>query len=71
MENIIATVLPVKVPSRDCGIEPDLMACLCDAALRTRVVSSAGVRSAMESRWRGAKGEVREVAGEVYARDIL
>ncbi len=27
-------------------------------ALRIRVVSSAGVRSAMERRWRGAKGEV-------------
>jgi hypothetical protein len=63
-ENIIATVLPVRVPCRELGIEPDLMACLCEAALRTRVVSSVDVRSAMERRWRGAKGEVKGLAAE-------
>ena len=40
------------------GTEPDLMETLCEFAFRTRVVNSAGVRSATESRWRGAKGEV-------------
>ena len=43
----------------------DLMSTLCFPALRTRVVSSWGVRSAMESRCRGAKGEVCGVAGEL------
>jgi hypothetical protein len=32
--------------------------------LRTRVVSSVDVRSAMESKWRGAKGEMDGFAGE-------
>lgn len=40
------------------------MAVLCKAALRTRAVNSAGARSAIERRWRGAKGEVGGVAGE-------
>lgn len=62
--NIIATVLPERAPWRLVGVVPDLMAALEDEALRTRVVSSVGVRSAMERRWRGAKGEVRGVAGE-------
>lgn len=44
------------------------MAVLWEEALRTRVVSSAGVRSAMESKWRGAKGEVAGVAGEEWLR---
>jgi hypothetical protein len=39
-------------------MRPALMAVLWEEALRTRVASSAGVRSAIESRWRGAKGEV-------------
>ena len=50
------------------GTEPDLMVVLWEEALRTRVVSSVGVRSAMESKWRGAKGEVAGVAGEEYVR---
>ena len=41
----------------------DLMVFLCFAAFRTSVVSSWGVRSAMERRWRGAKGEVVGVEG--------
>lgn len=34
------------------------MACLWEEALRTRIVSSEGLRSAIERRWRGAEGEV-------------
>lgn len=48
--NIIATVLPVREPWREDGTEPDLMEVLWEEALRTRVVNSAGVRSAMERR---------------------
>lgn len=48
--NIIATVLPESAPWRCEGVEPDLMAVLEEDALRTRVVSSLGVRSAMERR---------------------
>lgn len=62
--NIIATVLPVREPRRVLGTEPDLMAVLWEEALRTRVVSSVGVRSAIESKCRGAKGEVGGVTGE-------
>ena len=54
---IIAIVLPVKDPdnlSRTC---PDLMVCLYENALATSLVSSKGLRSAIESRCRGAKGE--------------
>ena len=58
----MATVFPVSEPSRDLGTEPDLIACLCDAAFLTSVVSSDGLRSAMESRWRGAKGDTDGVA---------
>lgn len=53
----MATVFPTSEPSRPSGTEPDLMARLWAAALRTSVVSSEGVRSAVERRWRGAKGE--------------
>jgi hypothetical protein len=54
----------------DCDgeMEPDLMAVLCVAALRTRVVSSVGVRSAIERRCRGANGEVCG-EGDEYDRD--
>lgn len=62
--NIIAMVLPERAPWSWGGVVPDLMAVLEEEALRTRVVSSVGVRSAMERRWRGAKGEVSGVAGE-------
>lgn len=64
MLNIMATVLPERAPWRDWGMEPDLMARLWEEALRTRVANSVGVRSAIESRWRGAKGEVAGVAAE-------
>lgn len=46
--NIIATVLPVRLLSTFLGIEPDLMEALWEDALRTRVVSSVGVSSAIE-----------------------
>lgn len=64
MLKIIATVCPANEPIRLWGIEPDLMARLCEEALRTRVVNSAGVKSAIERRWRGAKGEVGGMAGD-------
>lgn len=53
---------------------PDLMARLCEAALRTRAVNSVGVTSAMESRWRGAKGDIGGVVGvgfDEYVRRAL
>ena len=62
--NIIATVLPERASRRFLGTEPDLISVLWEEALRTRVVSSVDVRSAMESKWRGAKGEMTGVAGE-------
>lgn len=61
--NIIATVLPAKLLSKCAGMEPDLREVLWEEALRTRVVSSEGVRSAIERKWRGAKGEVCGVEG--------
>lgn len=61
---VMATVLPDSAPSRFLGMEPDLITCLCEEALRTRVTSSCGVRSAIERRCRGAKGEVCGEAGE-------
>lgn len=61
--NVIATVFPLKAPLRFCGIEPALMAFLWDAAFRTSVVNSFGVRSAMVIKWRGAF-----VAGVEYDR---
>jgi hypothetical protein len=48
--NIMATVLPVKLLRMFLGMDPDLMEVLWEEALRTRVVSSLGVRSAMESK---------------------
>lgn len=39
------------------------MAVLCEEAFRTRVVNSDGVRSAIERKCRGAKGEVEGVEG--------
>ena len=67
---IMAMVLPERVPRIEVGIEPDLMACLWEWALRTRVVSSAEERSAIERRDRGAKGEVGAAVGEVERRRI-
>src|SRR5690242_2984392 len=56
---VMATVRPASDWRRLRGTSPvALMACLWASALRTSVVSSAGVRSAMDSRWRGAKGDV-------------
>jgi hypothetical protein len=43
--------------------EEDFTVDLWDAAFRTRVVSSVGVRSAIERRCRGANGEVWMVDG--------
>lgn len=60
----MATVFPDNEPIRFRGIEPDLIARLCEEALRTRAVNSAGVKSAIERRWRGAKGEVGGMAGD-------
>lgn len=54
----MAMVLPVRECALVLSGEPDLRMRLCVAALRTSAVSSLGVRSAMERRWRGAKGEV-------------
>lgn len=62
--NIMAIVFPLREPARLLGIEPDFTAVLEEEALWTRAVSSAGVRSAMERKWRGAKGEVIGVEGE-------
>lgn len=61
--NIIAMVLPAKLLSKCVGMAPDLREVLCEEAFRTRVVSSLGVRSAIERKWRGAKGEVWGVEG--------
>lgn len=56
---VMATVFPTSAARRECGTSPvDLIAFLCAPAFRTSVVSSAGVRSAMERRCRGANGEV-------------
>lgn len=66
--NVIATVFPVNAPSNDLGIDPDLMACLCEEAFRINVVSSAAVRSAIDRRCRGANGEVDRVAELEYLR---
>jgi hypothetical protein len=69
-EKAIAIVFPVSAPRSDLGIWPDLIARLCEAALRTRMVSSAGVKSVIDKRWRGANGEVYGCDGELeYARD--
>lgn len=56
--NVIAIVWPFKEVERDSGVSPDLIASLWERAFWTRVVNSSGVRSAIERRCRGAKGEV-------------
>lgn len=61
--NMRATVLPKSALGRCAGVLPDLIEALYVAALRTRVVSSAVERSAMERKCRGAKGEVGGVEG--------
>lgn len=61
--NVMATVFPLNAPLRFCGIEPALMAFLWEAAFRTSVVNSFGVKSAIVIKWRGAF-----VAGVEYDR---
>lgn len=58
LEKVRAIVWPRREFWIAGGIWPDLTAALWDEALRIRAVSSWGERSAIESRWRGAKGEV-------------
>lgn len=58
-------VFVLRAPARDLGIVPDLMEVLWEEAFWTSFVSSGVVRSAIERRWRGAKGDVGGVAGEV------
>lgn len=48
MLNTMATVWPDNEPIRFWGTDPDLIERLCDDALRTSVVNSAGVRSAID-----------------------
>ena len=55
--NAIATVLPDNEPDNAIGMAPDLIARLYEAALRTRMVSSGRVRSAIDRRCRGANRE--------------
>ena len=64
---VMATVFPASAPRSECGISPvaPLIAALCAPAFRTSVVSSPGVRSAMERRCRGAKGDILGAVGEV------
>lgn len=56
-ENMTAIVLFARAWELCFGADPDLIAALCSKALRTRAVNSFGVRSAIDSRWRGAKGD--------------
>ncbi|KAH3988703.1 hypothetical protein HBI23_132210 [Parastagonospora nodorum] len=64
--NVMATVLPANAPRIESGISPvpDLIEVLWFSAFRTSVVSSAGVRSAIDIKCRGANGEVWGVAGD-------
>jgi hypothetical protein len=65
LEKRIASVLPKREVLRPLGSgEPDFVRVLCCCALRIRVVSSDGVRSAMLRRWRGANGDVCPVLYE-------
>lgn len=59
--NIMATHLPARLPSKLLGISPVFIACLWERARRMRVSNSTGLRSAMDSRCRGANGDVRGV----------
>lgn len=61
--NIRAIVWARSLSLRLEGIEPDLTAVLFAEALRTRVTSSCGVRSEMERKCRGEKGEGGGVEG--------
>jgi len=63
---VMATVFPANARCRwgEMVPFPDLMSILCLYAFRTRVVNSVGVRSAIDSRCRGAKGDVGGAVGE-------
>jgi hypothetical protein len=62
---LMATVCPASDRSMACGTSPvDLITVLCLCAFRTSAVSSEGVRSAMDSKLLGAKGDVCGVVGE-------
>ena len=56
--NAIATTFPANEPKRDFGIDPDFIVRLCEEALRTSVVNSDGVRSAIERKCLGVRGKV-------------
>ena len=62
------TVLPARVPCKEAGILPDLIACLKMNALRTSVANSSGVTSAADRKCRGANGDVGGVEIEELAR---
>ena len=66
--NMTAIVLPISELSMLFGMELDLMACLWEAALRIKAVSSLGAKSAIERKCRGAKGEVGGVAADDWRR---
>jgi hypothetical protein len=66
--NIIATLFPLRLPSKFLGIDPDFMAVLWDDALRTSCVNSAAERSPIDNRCRGTKGDVCGVDEEEYDR---
>jgi hypothetical protein len=53
--NIMAIVCPARLLDRVLGVWPDLTAVLYEDALRTSLVNSLGLRSAMDVRWRGAE----------------
>lgn len=58
LEKAMAIVWRARELCSVVGRRPDLIADLWEDALRMRVVSSAGFRSAIERRCRGAKGEL-------------
>jgi len=60
--NMRATFLPEREPASSADSdEPDLRACLCFDAFFTRATSSFELKSAIDRKWRGAKGEVAGV----------
>lgn len=69
--NMTAMVLPESEPLRCAGGLPDLKAALYTAAFWTSFVNSAVVRSPMERKWRGAKGEVRGVDGVAWLEEDM
>lgn len=67
--NIIATAWPLNFALMAKGTSPAFMEVLWEEALRTRCVSSVGVRSAIERKWRG--GAVGVVGVEYVRREAL